>query len=430
MTIGLNISNHENVVVSEERLSKLLSDDSHEATTRTVWECIQDFFSWNNRSEAFTELHKLIHQNTDENSDMNLASIETFQVLASLASSENRALFTIHMSSKGGDDVAELCIDSKPIKTIRLTEQQSRQLASLFGCEKDLLHGVFKPNPLTDHLIEVKTSDVTDSDFLTGGVNKRFSQGVLKAMDAVGEADFVLERKIGEYIKEQPNKDELNRFISLQTQIEPPAHLDSDYVYAVVPVYDRQHVQSAELDVSMSQLSREDVENISFQIVDMLRVMYKSKISHDDLHMHNLMVHKLNDGSLILQAIDFGRGKVGDDPDLNPYADINYMFKRQGINFAETFARNHLLFDGSEKKMKHYPLHNLLEKFTKEGSDNTALLDNIGTKLVEDLEAAGEDNRKIDLAFFFASKALEQAFSQLNDSVIIVNQRVNFQHFV
>ncbi|MCL1125951.1 hypothetical protein [Shewanella surugensis] len=235
---------------------------------------------------------------------------------------------------------------------------------------------------MTDHLVEVDIAGVSNNDFLTGGVNKRFSKGVLKAMDGVGKADFILEHKIGEYIQKQPNKDELSRFISLQTQIETPRHLDPNYTYAVVPIYDPEHVKSAELDVSMDNLSREDVENISLQAVDILRVMYKSKISHDDLHMHNLMVHRVGDGSQILQAIDFGRGKVGDDPDLNPYADINYMFKRKGISFAETFARNHLLPDGSEKKMKHYPLHNLLEKFAKEGTDHTSLLDNIGTKLV------------------------------------------------
>ncbi|MCL1127943.1 hypothetical protein, partial [Shewanella surugensis] len=201
MTISVSTSNHENVVISEGRLSKLLSDDSREATTRTVWEFIKDFFSWDNRSEAFTELHKIIHQNTDENRDINLASIEAFQVLASLASSHNRALFTINMSLEGGSDIAELCIDSKPMKKIRLTEQQSMQLASLLGCPRDLLHGVLKPNPLTDHLVEVDTAGVSNNDFSTGGVNKRFSKGVLKAMDGVGKADFILEHKIGEYIQ-------------------------------------------------------------------------------------------------------------------------------------------------------------------------------------------------------------------------------------
>ena len=411
-TIRINqlSANAKSLDISTSRATKLLSVDEKQATVTTLWGKIKDFFGGNNREAAFAQLHKIIHQAPRDDGNQNLECLESFQTLAALASPTNTSLFTMNMSLQEGRNVAELCIGFDVIKTLNLSAVESQQLAAVLGYSQDRLEGELLANPLKDHLKTVNTDNVNNNSFQSGGVHKKYFKGMLKAMDLVGNAGFILEKKIADYIEKKPNKNELKAVISLQEQIITPSHLDDEFTYAVVPVYNDKHVKSAGLDVSMATLSRDEAENLAQQAINLLRIFYTSKISHDDLHMHNLMVHKVDNGAVILQAIDFGRGKV--EEDFKPYTDINYMFKRQGTNISETVTRNYLLPDSSEIKLKAYPLHYLLVQCSDRSMrDITSLLDEIGTDLVAELKTAGEGSTEIDLAFFNASNTIKQIYS-------------------
>ena len=76
--------------------------------------------------------------------------------------------------------------------------------------------------------------------------------------------------------------------------------------------------------------------------------MYQSELAHRDLHMGNLIVHKINEtDELFLKVIDFGRVKYDSDFDSYQYNDIHYLFDREGESFLETFVRNYIVALGS-----------------------------------------------------------------------------------
>ncbi|MCL1127860.1 protein kinase domain-containing protein [Shewanella surugensis] len=222
--------------------------------------------------------------------------------------------------------------------------------------------------------------------------------------------------------------------------------------YAQVSMY-KKDVKSKELDVCLpnpvlsassdprvrakglpspsNMLSTPEKKSVATQMVDMLRVMYNNQVSHRDLHSHNLLVHRFEDENgepvTMLKAIDFGRAKYGEkDFEAHKFEDIRYIFNREGASKAETFARNTVLptlikptdtdqkheqTELQAKLAKHYPMHNLIPTQGGVGRNTEILLANIGDTLVSDLTAAGSDQQKIDAAFFAASQAVENAFS-------------------
>lgn len=211
-------------------------------------------------------------------------------------------------------------------------------------------------------------------------------------------------------------------------------NIRSDKPHATVTLYDPSHVKSGELDREIGSLTPTEARSVLIQTVDLARVLYKNQISHQDLHMHNLMVYKpLNpgQGNITLKAIDFGKSKTGIATESDRLNDVRYLFhKKASSGELETLGRNmrDALGYAQDKQAKHYPLHKLLVRCASATirSDASApkdaydrLLSGIGDRLIQRLQAAE------DLAGVERSAAIDQAFDEAMASLVITADNLN-----
>ncbi|MEG1456395.1 MAG: hypothetical protein RSC66_12595, partial [Comamonas sp.] len=263
----------------------------------------------------------------------------------------------------------EYCINGEPIKTDTVNAHEKELICLHLGQPQDTAVLQQQITTIDRHRLDTRRqiAQVRDADFSGGGVNKKFhaASGLLRAENRTGTEDFDRELALTAYAEDRP---ELAGYISTQKKVTDAAQLhpalSPQHAYAVVDIYDPEHVQSHEMDLCLDSLSRDQAKSLLAQLVDMARVLYKSQVAHRDLHMHNLVVHEIKDtGSVHLKAIDFGRLALGEDFAARKFEDIDYLFDKQGATLLETFGRNHLARAGSEVEMKHYPIHKLCEKF-------------------------------------------------------------------
>ncbi|HDL7072272.1 TPA: protein kinase family protein [Yersinia enterocolitica] len=262
--------------------------------------------------------------------------------------------------------------------------------------------------------------NLTDDNFKVGGMHKKYAPniGILQAQDNTGRKDFDKEDFLNKYANYNY---ELKRYISTQTKIAPPFNVDKTKQYAKVDIYDPKNVQSKELDECIDNLSHEQLTQIVIQLTEMLHVLYKNGISHRDLHMHNLLVHiNLNTGDVYLKAIDFGHAKVGEES--KRFDDIKYLFNQQARSFPETQYRN-IRSESSQKMLKHYPLHKLLERMNFDKQESKKLLNQSARKLESMLKLAGDNKNLIADAFWCTRQDLCLAIS--THSIAICSGIVN-----
>ena len=271
--------------------------------------------------------------------------------------------------------------------------------------------------------IDPKNRDaiLTDASFKSGGVNKKVDRttGTLRADTDIGREDFERETALAIYSEGKP---ELTFFTSYQRKIDTPKRVDKKYTYAEFDIFEKNAVSSEELLDIVYFLDREsdDALNIALQLIEATKVMYQNKLAHRDLHMGNLIVHKINEtDELFVKVIDFGRVKYDSDFNTYRYNDIRYLFDREGESFLETFARNYIVPFGSyfvddlEVARKHYPLHKLIDPF----GDNQKVVRNslakIGKELETDLSKAKNEQSEA-IAFMHAKCSVSQLFDQVN----------------
>ncbi|WP_299492891.1 hypothetical protein [uncultured Shewanella sp.] len=477
-----------NFKINDQRLAKMVfGENESEATSLKSWNKfslrMRSIFSSSNnpletKEKGIKELHKLISQPTKVD-DPN--PYDRLNALAKLTGPDHGAQFKLQLSEK--DQTAELFIDGVAVRKEKVTSEQFQQMKAQIGQTEEKGNILRSVKVLDGHKKDTaKLETLSNDNFKGGGVNKKFdgSTGVLKGMNDTAMEDFALEADLLKYKGKLSTTGQgaLERYISLQEQIpvkDLPTGLDSKQraKFDAALKYDKQHgtntaagvmseyaqvsmykkgVKSKELDVCLpnpvlsassdpkirakglpspsNMLSTPEKKAVATQMVDMLRVMYNNKVSHRDLHSHNLLVHRFKDENgepvTMLKAIDFGRAKYGEkDFEAHKFEDIRYIFNREGASKAETAARNQLLpkmvdsrmvpesqkLKAQEKLAKHYPMHNLIPTQGGIGRNTEIFLANIGDTLVSDLIAAGSDQQKIDAAFFAASQAVENAFS-------------------
>ncbi|WP_079771669.1 protein kinase domain-containing protein [Vibrio parahaemolyticus] len=65
-------------------------------------------------------------------------------------------------------------------------------------------------------------------------------------------------------------------------------------------------------EVLASGLSMEQAKFLSCQLIDILKIFYMNKVSHNDLHKDNILILKekgQEQKELLMKVIDFGRAK-------------------------------------------------------------------------------------------------------------------------
>ncbi len=415
MSVLINTGSCSTFKVSDSRITAIVSGDKEKTLHLGLWDRIKDCFKKNEekKSEILNCLYELCHPQSEGTEGIKAEeSVRVFERLQSLAQEEHRSQFQLSLSnlrdgSRINFFIGDHLITSQPVQP----EERSR-IARKLGINDTNDQSMIQSQTdcLSTHLIDPDISkDLSDASFETGGLHKRFAMGILRAQDESGSRDFTHEARLGEYASD---KDDLKHFISLQKSIPVPEGLSDRYTYARVPCYDNQ-VISTELDHELKKLQPHESELIALQLVDMLHVFYKNQVSHRDMHMHNLMIRRINDSDsqkILLQAFDFGKSKFDNAFPDNAFTDINYIFNKQACNYAETVKRNHLRDPASEKQQKHYPLHKLLSQGGFPEKEVSAYLADIGVKLVNDLKNAPSP-QTVDTAFKDASDEVKRLFS-------------------
>jgi hypothetical protein len=396
--------------LSNARLTHLLSGDLHTATHMGWWDTFKDLFRSEKKQDALNALFKLL------DSQGPARSFHAFNQLARMATPDNRTLFTVAVEPDRDGGKVSYSINGQVVKTEQVSPEAREMMLAQLGAPLDARQVTAQASSLDDDLQDVAPGILylLDSDFAAGGVHKRFhaETGVLQARDAVGRADFVREGELEAYAQARPD---LAHYLSTQQPIVAPPGVSDTYAYARVAQYDPQRIVSRELDACLDTLTPDQARSLIAQLVDMTRTFYCNQVSHRDLHMQNLLVHRrVDDGAVFLKAIDFGRTCFGAEFDAERFNDIDYLFNREGCSLAETVGRNYLAGKDSAVARKHYPLHKILACFNPRGAEVTETLAAIGRALKADLQAAGPvDEARIDQAFERASAAVQMVLASL-----------------
>lgn len=441
--LNVNLSPLKTVSLSESRLNSLLSGDA-QAIQRMGWFDKLTDTLWNHGDKQ-AALKQLAH---DFDASHGTEAFARFCKLASMTHPVDRSQFTLSVEGSFEQPNLVYSIKQHIVKTDVIDSSQRHMMDALWGRVKGMgaANNTQAANWLStfrqENLVEARAK-LVDNAFQTGGEHKRFdaTTGVLRAEDTTGARDFEKEKQITTLADGSP---ELDRYVSTQKVIEPEQrtailpNVRSEKPHAVVTLYDPAHVTSNELDRALTHLTSGEAHSLLMQTVDMVRVFYKSAISHQDLHMHNLMVHKpidANLGHITLKAIDFGKTKVRVDNESDRLNDVRYLFLKQAssgrIETSRREAREFLRYD-LDKQYKHYPLHKLLVQCARAGANGRFVNDDdfddtikaTGDRLVEALKQSEllpvhEREKAIDQAFNEAMEPLSRVAESLNSVEVL-----------
>ncbi|MNJ28769.1 hypothetical protein D3C77_233160 [compost metagenome] len=406
--ISIAVNRGNEICLSKERIKDMLSGNRGNATHAGLYEKVKAVIQGGSAEQALSLLFEQINAGNTE------AAFDAFNKLSVLASRNHRALYTVDVvpdtSLYPDGSKISYCIDGDVVKADILTAEQFRVIQLKLGRPTDAqcFRGLITTLDSHERDASLDIQNLTDKDFKVGGVNKQFAPcaGVLKACSRKGNEDFKREGMLRAYAEKNPK---MASYISSQVKIDAPEKVDQKFQYAKVTLYDGT-VSSAELGVCFAKLSEGQVKSVSVQLIDMLKEFYLGKLSHLDLHMNNLIVHKRNtDNAVFLKAIDFGNAKFGDGFTGESYRDIDYIFNRTARSPAETLTRNHLLGAASKIMQKHYPLHKLLQRAGASPDSAAKTLSAVGKLLKADLQMVGDDEERIKQAFNRASEAVQIA---------------------
>ncbi|GAB1387120.1 hypothetical protein MASR1M59_22680 [Melaminivora sp.] len=432
VSLGLNQS----LALSESRIKNFLDGNNTAATKMGWFDTVKDkLFNAGAKQAALEQLAQ------EFDASKGLTAFDKFERLSQFADPAARSQFTVAKRGSQEAPTLEYRIKDLPVKTDQVSAEQWSVIETRLGHVTGLggldVHAADWLGQYERTDLQQARSAVTDDAFKEGGVHKRFDpqSGVLRAEDSTGAGDFEREGRI-ETLAE--TSEGLARYVSTQKPIaskdmatELPS-IESTKAHAVVTLYDSQHVKSGELDKQIGDLSAREAHSVLMQTVDMARVFYHSGVSHQDLHMHNLMVHQPTDpqqSNITLKAIDFGKSKVGVTSESDRLNDVRYLFHKKAssgaIETARRDARELLGYD-LHKMEKHYPLHKLMEQCARaggSGATETHAFDegirNIGDRLVSGLQHAetleGEARTAaIDQAFNHAMQSLSATSDHLS----------------
>lgn len=434
--INLSLGLNQSLALSESRIQNFL-DGNNKAAQKMGWfDTFKDNVFHGGAKQA--ALQQLAQEFDAANG---LSAFDKFERLAQYAAPADRAQFTVTVSGEQQAPRLSYCIKDTVVKQDQVTAQDWSVIETRLGHVTGL--GEMAGTHAADWLAQYERQDldgerrqVQDDAFNEGGVHKRFDpkSGVLRAEDGTGAADFARERLIEERAE---GSDSLARYVSTQKVIaredmqEQLPGIRSEKAHATVTLYDQTHVTSGELDRQIDNLTPREAHSVLMQTVDMARVFYQNGVSHQDLHMHNLMVHKPTDptqANITLKAIDFGKSKVDVHSESDRLNDVRYLFHKQAssgkLETLRRDAREHFNYD-MDKQAKHYPLHKLMGQCAKAGLGEQApdafdeSIKSVGDRLVAQLQHAET------LPEPAREAAIDEAFNQAMNSLSAITDHLS-----
>lgn len=440
--INISLGLNQSLALSESRIRNFLDGDNTAAQKMGWFDTFKDkVFHGGAKQAALQQLAQ------EFDAAHGLSAFEKFERLAQYAAPTDRSQFTVTVSGEQQAPNLAYCIKDTVVKQDQVTAQAWNVIETRLGHVTGL--GDMAGTHAADWLAQYERQDldgerrqVQDSAFNEGGVHKRFDprSGVLRAEDNTGSGDFARERLIEERAS---NSDSLARYVSTQKVIAPEEmqerlpSIQSEKPHATVTLYDQTHVTSGELDRQLDSLTPREAHSVLMQTVDMARVFYQNGISHQDLHMHNLMVHKPTDptqANITLKAIDFGKSRVDVQSESDRLNDVRYLFHKQAssgkLETMRRDAREYFNYD-MDKQAKHYPLHKLMGQCAQAGlGEHTPLapdafdesIRSVGDQLVAQLQHAET------LPPQAREAAIDEAFNQAMDSLSAITDHLSRPH--
>lgn len=387
----------------------------------SIWEKIKAFFMGSQQKEALKEfkaffrtykLHDICKNNPHYSSAV-LQRYRNFVNLRSLALPVSKSVFHVNLTQENTDTYVTYYIGRNKVFSEKC--QSAADINYIHNAEKLYAHNgqssdSISPDELESALVPVDSESLTKvspEDFTHSkncGVNKSYvaSVGVLQARNDKGYEDFKREGIIQDYVN-KCNVPELKALLSFQNSIRPdeiPAHWDKSKHYARVNRYDpnkfavftfREYINTllSDNEKDKENLEKYDiVEKLVTEVINAVQLMYENQIVHNDMHMDNcqVIVDRNDSKRIKIQFFDFGRATVGNNIS-EPFADIKYLFNREGMTPFETIARN-IAPENARVLKKHYPLNKFLSTLS---TDNTwtdkvkKYLEELGNKLVAGL---------------------------------------------
>ena len=348
-SVNINIGANTPFALSETRVQKLMSGDTEGAKAMGLLDRFKDLFNHGAKQAALNELVGKFEASVGSD------AVSRFRLLSDhLVNKSDVQLLDVGVDIRDHQGKAEVTflVKGQPIKTLNL--DHASVMAQLGVVVPSGPHANLPVHTQADWMANLKLGDqdasvgVTNESFSAGGVHKKVAivggkvSGLLRAEDSTGRTDFANEVRIQAHAND--GRPELARYISTQRSLETvPEGLKSDGSYAVFDTF-RPPVIQGELDKVLGELTPDQARSALAQTVDMLRVFYKSNVSHRDLHMHNLMVYRdeVDPSRLTMKAIDFGKSKVGEGvSQKHGLDDLRYMFNQTAIGAGDTVRRGY-----------------------------------------------------------------------------------------
>lgn len=294
---------NDQLALSESRIRSFLNHDN-EAAQRMGWfDTLKDTVFHNSAKQQ-----SLRNLAAEFEASKGLSALSKFAILAQYAETVDRHQFTVTKGGTFESPTLDYRIKNTVVKQDLVNSSDLKAIEARLGVVTGL--GDMKGDHVANWLAENERPDLPEerkqvqvSAFSGGGVHKKFdpNSGLLQAQDKTGIADFNREKLIADRAQTSAS---LQRYVSTQQKLElekedfqeqfPNLDFKDMDRYATVTLYN-EHVTSDELDGKISTLTSGEAHSVLMQTVDMARVLYQEGISHQDLHMHNLMVHQPKD---------------------------------------------------------------------------------------------------------------------------------------
>lgn len=434
--INVNLGPAQPLALSESRIKNFLAGDNTAGQRMGWFDSVRDkLFNAGAKQAALQQLAQ------EFDASQGLTAFDKFERLAQYAAPADRSQFTVTRSGPHDAPRLQYRIKDTTVKRDEVTAPAwnviETRLGRVTGLDGLDTHAADWLGAHERQDLAGARALVRDDAFNEGGVHKRFdpASGVLRAEDATGAADFVREQQIQQLAD---GREDLARYVSTQQPIAPGAMdqtlplIQSTKAHATVTLYDQQRVQSGELDRQIDGLSAREAHSVLMQTVDMARVFYQSGVSHQDLHMHNLMVHKPRDGgqhNITLKAIDFGKSRTGVTSESDRLNDVRYLFHKKAssgaLETARRDAREVLGYD-LDKMTKHYPLHKLMAQCARAGGEQGVVpgaFDESITSIGNRLESALQ--RAETLVGDARTTAIDHAFDQAMQGLSAISDHLS-----
>lgn len=229
-----------------------------------------------------------------------------------------------------------------------------------------------------------------------------------------------IRKNIEEKIKNNPKLQKLQGLCSFQELMSSSKR--NDFYIAKVTLYENYCHLSNYIKEFLTDAKTHTKLSILYTIMLIPHMLNKLGISHNDLHMENIIVINPTSDQPILKIIDFDKAKTNTE-EYN-FNDTDYTFSNVASNYWETINRNMLRKEDDIRNLKHYSVYKFLEHLNLDKIVTETELKTIGKLIKTAVELFGDNEEVIDkcvedILMIFIRKLEKELISRENTPVTI-----------